>query len=230
MNDVQCGCLTYKYSLIAVILVPIICTLSMSLLVSLAWTVPTTINNRFRFSHDVLRCRSSASNSGIAKLLSDNVPLWQQDRLSDRRNMDRKQLVVSFVAHSVPRTQSFNTLVTLKSTSRELWVNECMTILVSLSMKCISRRWDLIFRFSIIKGSAIRFWELLSSIVKRRGCKMGQIFYSYTLCSRNVNISILEFQANRIALLSEPIVSGAKGTRRKSEKIQETFISHFTQR
>lgn len=57
MNDVQCGCLTYKYSLIAVILVPIICTLSMSLLVSLASTVPTTINNRFRFSHDVLRRR-----------------------------------------------------------------------------------------------------------------------------------------------------------------------------
>lgn len=69
MNDVQCGCLTYKYSLIAVILVPIICTLSMSLLVSLASTVPTTVNNRFRFSHDVLRRRSSASYSGIAKLL-----------------------------------------------------------------------------------------------------------------------------------------------------------------
>jgi len=58
MNDVQCGCLTYKYSLIAVILVPIICTLSMSLLVSLASTVPTTINNRFP-----LQSRRTAASS-----------------------------------------------------------------------------------------------------------------------------------------------------------------------
>lgn len=49
--------LTYKYSLIAVILVPIICTLSMSLLVPLA-SVPTTINNSVRFSveHELSRC------------------------------------------------------------------------------------------------------------------------------------------------------------------------------
>lgn len=58
MYDVRCGCLTYKYSLIAVILVPIICTLSMSLLVSLAsqQSLQQSIT-RFRFSHDVLRRR-----------------------------------------------------------------------------------------------------------------------------------------------------------------------------
>lgn len=96
MNDVQCGCLTYKYSLIAVILVPIICTLSMSLLVSLASTVPTTINNRFRFNHDVLRRRVfGESFSVIAKLLSENRR-GNRDRLSDRRNMDREQFVVFF--------------------------------------------------------------------------------------------------------------------------------------
>lgn len=111
-NDVQCGCLTYKYSLIAVILVPIICTLSMSLLVSLASTVPTTVNNRFRFSHDVLRCRSSASYSRIAKLLSNNVPPWQHDRLSDRRNMDREQFVVLVFFLAILHTLGFNTLTT----------------------------------------------------------------------------------------------------------------------
>lgn len=129
MNDVQCGCLTYKYSLIAVILVPIICTLSMSLLVSLASTVPTTVNNRFRFSHDVLRRRSSASYSGIAKLLSANVPPWQHDRPSDRRNMDREQFVVLFVSLASPRTLSFNTLTTTSyGTLRVLKESRVITI------------------------------------------------------------------------------------------------------
>lgn len=53
MTCSEMECLTYKYSLIAVILVPIICTLSMSLLVPLA-SVPTTINNSVRFSVELL--------------------------------------------------------------------------------------------------------------------------------------------------------------------------------
>ena len=46
----QCMGLTYKYSLIAVILVPIICTLSMSLQCP-SPQFPTTVNNKqFRYS------------------------------------------------------------------------------------------------------------------------------------------------------------------------------------
>lgn len=98
MNDVQWGCLTYKYSLIAVILVPIICTLSMSLLVSLASTVPTTVNNRFRFSHDVLRRRVFGEfQRELRNCQARMSSPWQRDRPSDRRNMDREQFVVFFV-------------------------------------------------------------------------------------------------------------------------------------
>lgn len=97
MNGVQCGCLTYKYSLIAVILVLIICTLSMSLLVSLASTVPTTVNNRFRFSHDVLRRRILGEFQRDCKIVKRKcIAVTAHNRPSDRRNMDREQFIVFF--------------------------------------------------------------------------------------------------------------------------------------
>lgn len=102
-------CLTYKYSLIAVILVPIICTLSMSLLVPLA-SVPTTINNSVRFSVELLsNFRTSFIISYYYSLYYYYYPAraWQKlhncearvktpkehGRPSDQRNMDREHFV-----------------------------------------------------------------------------------------------------------------------------------------
>lgn len=128
MTCSEMECLTYKYSLIAVILVPIICTLSMSLLVPLA-SVPTTINNSVRFSVELLsNFRTSFIISYYYSLYYYYYPAraWQKlhncearvktpkehGRPSDQRNMDREHFVhfhsVFFLSRFVPYLKNFS--------------------------------------------------------------------------------------------------------------------------